>query len=304
MALYPTGPLTSGGKHGPGECHLKQCCPEDQVIFDYDSPIDLLCEVSLPSDSYGKEHDTFSVEESLKLLDQSQSLQSQCPSQVRCSSVSSVPSPLSDCSWDSGVARSSNCADEPFLAGLFGADFSLDRLSDDPCSPIPCDQSHVALQKSSNPVPSGVNKTNAKQEMSERNRKNAEAARQNRIKKKKYVEDLEKDHSSLKVENVILKAKCHEFQAKCQRLQSEVSYLHSVLANESALASLIQNIPNVPNVKLATSFRKRINPDPSSPQSNKRRRLSETSGGICLHVAKDCVSLEFCSQCGRQASDQ
>lgn len=299
MALYPTGPSTSGGKHGPAEYHLKQCCPEDQVIFDYDSPIDLLCEISLPSDAYTKEHDSFSVEESLMLLDKSQ-----CPSQVRCSSISSVPSPLSDCSWDSGVTRSSNCADEPFLSGLFGADFPLDQLSDDPQSPSPCDQSSMTLRKTSKSLLSDVNKTNTKLEMPERNRKNAEAARQNRIKKKKYVENLEKDRSALKVENVILKAKCHEFQTKCQRLQFEVAYLHSVLANESALASLIQNIPNVPNVKLATSFRKRLGPDPTSQPSDKRQRLSETSGGICLHVAKDCLSLEFCSQCGKQASDQ
>lgn len=300
MALYPTGPSTSsGGKHGPEEYHLEHCCPEDQVIFDYDSPIDLLCEIPLPSDSYtNDERDTFSVEESLKLLDQPQ-----CPSQVRCSSVSSVPSPLSDCSWDSSVARSSNCPDEPFLAGLFGADFSLDHLSDDARSPTPCDQSRTILQTSSKPVLSDDNKTSAKLETSDRNRKNAEAARQNRIKKKKYVEDLEKDRSTLQVENVILKAKCHEFQTNCQRLQSEVAYLHNVLANESALASLIQNIPNVPNVKLATSFRKRRSPASSLP-SDKRQRLSETSGGICLHVAKDCVSLEFCSHCGKQASDR
>jgi len=136
----------------------------------------------------------------------------------------------------------------------------------------------------------------------EKNRKNAEAARQNRIKKKKYVEDLEKERSRLKTENVLLKTKCHEFQTKASKLQAEVQYLRSVLANDSALASLINNIPKAPEVKLTSSFRKRSR-ESNDSDSTKKLKIQSSNGGICLHVTKDVVSLEFCSQCSKQAAD-
>ena len=136
----------------------------------------------------------------------------------------------------------------------------------------------------------------------EKNRKNAVAARQNRIKKKKYVEELEKEHSALKTENVILKTRCREFQTKAQKLQAEVHYLKSVLANDSVLASLISNIPQVPDVKLAGSFRKRPNEE-NAAENYKKVKIQATSAGICLHVSKDVVSLEFCQHCSKQAAE-
>ena len=135
----------------------------------------------------------------------------------------------------------------------------------------------------------------------EKNRKNAIAARQNRIKKKKYVVDLEEECSQLKTENVILKTKCHEFQTKASKLQAEVQYLKSVLANDSVLASLISNIPKAPEVKLTSSFRKRSR-ECSDSENTKKQKIQASNGGICLHVTKDVVSLEFCSDCSKQAS--
>ena len=135
----------------------------------------------------------------------------------------------------------------------------------------------------------------------EKNRKNAIAARQNRIKKKKYVEDLEEERSRLKTENVVLKTKCHEFQTKASKLQAEVQYLKSVLANDSVLASLISNIPKVPEVKLTSSFRKRSR-ESNDSENTKKLKIQASNGGICLHVAKDVISLEFCSDCSKRAS--
>ena len=145
----------------------------------------------------------------------------------------------------------------------------------------------------------------------DKNRKNADAARQNRLKKKKYTEDLEKDRSRLRADNVILKTKCTELQAKNRKLEGEVEYLRSVLANQSTLASLIKNIPGTPGVNLTTSFsRKRTigTVDIATPTSASKRPRNDSesgsrmSGGVCLHVSKGNVSLEFCSQCSLNAA--
>ena len=150
----------------------------------------------------------------------------------------------------------------------------------------------------------------------DKSRKNAEAARQNRLKKKKYMEDLEKDRSRLKAENVVLKTKCAEFQNKYKKLDTEVAYLRSVLANQSTLATLIKNIPGTPGVNLSTSFSRKRGGDTASNTNNSSAALSSKrprmdsgsggvrlSGGVCLHVSKDNVSLEFCSQCSLKAAE-
>lgn len=250
--------------------------------------------------------------------------------------LSPVDSPLSDCSWDSGVLGSTiSTEEEQFLAGLFGSDFPI--LQDTPTSKYSLTPSATSEQqestltltqlvsqslgsescthtrpKESTNLDRNNNTTSAplssKNELLDRNRKNAEAARQNRIKKKKYVESLEKQCDSLKTENVVLKTKCHEYQTRCERLDSEVEYLKSVLANESVLASLIQNIPTVPSVKLTSSFASRKRSSPTKGQSSslptKKAKTSQASGGVCLHVCKDQVSFEFCQNCSKQASAQ
>ena len=303
MALLSTGTLTGLKDYGDET--------EDQLTFDYDSPVELLSEVPFSVHAYKLDLDCdgLSVEEGLNLLDQVQS--------------ASAPSPASDCSWDSGLASAST--EEQFLAGLFGTDISLPSHSYSPTpSPSSAEQDTSSLprrrpvrevrsrrsvdsrsvdSRSGDEADHQSDKSRGgkvSETMAERNRKNAEAARQNRLKKKKYMEDLEKDCASLKTENVVLKTKCHEYQTKCQRLQSEVTYLQSVLANDSILATLLQNIPSAPKVKLTSSLGKR--PNQSGYPTPKKMRLSETTGGVCLHVAKDTVSLELCDACSRKAS--
>ena len=212
----------------------------------------------------------------------------------------------SDSSSDSGVI--SSLADEDqFLAGLFGADFPLYSGSSPQTSPLPLIQPTPASMpelKLSSLNTQGKNQ-DPEPKVLERNRKNAEAARQNRQKKKQYVETLEKERISMRAENVVLKTKCRELQEKTRKLQDEVTYLKTVLANQSTLASLIQNIPNSPDVKLTSSFslKRPVEGDTSTGASAKRvKKDSTTTGGVCLHVSKDVVSLEFCATCGKQAA--
>ena len=324
MALLSTGITTSIGaeKSSPNYHHQEKCCPQEDLEFEYDCPVELFCHGTLPSPSASKaDHDTtVSLEEGLNLLDQVH-----CDVSLggSCNGICSVPSPpLSDCSSDSGVLGSVQSAEETFLAGLFGSDFSIlqtSQLDQYSPTPSPSDRStfsaspHASQEphlKSEKEPPRAVKSDTI---VLDKNRKNAEAARQNRIKKKKYVEGLEKECSSLKTENVVLKTKCHEYQNRCQRLQSEVVYLKGVLANESVLGSLIQNIPNVPGIQLTSSFRKRANPSSRSGVSSNTNATNEEGGaskrvkldssaGICLHVSKNVVSLEFCENCSKQAS--
>lgn len=260
---------------------------------------------------------------------------------------SPVYSPVSNASTDSGLDSncaggliSPTTENDPFLAELFGSDFPLLSQCSTTAVAIPSSTSTESVSTvSSKPTSTTATSTNSigplvssfflkhmiteqtqqapaaettsskniKESEAERNRKNAEAARQNRLKKKRYLEELEKEHSEVKRENVILKTRCHEFQQRCQRLQSEVEYLKNVIANESILSSLIQNIPDVPNVKLSSSFASRKRPqvgssDDSAPASKRSKSAQRTSAGVCLHVAKDQVSIEFCQHCSKQAT--
>ncbi len=246
--------------------------------------------------------------------------------------LSPLRSPLSDISADSGVL-----AEDDFLTSLFGEDFSmLSSATDiymstqplgDPLAPVDVNQvppeslltavsEEEAVSQSRSafgrPVRSrrAAIQAMASSEKSDRNQRNAEMARQHRQKKKQYVETLEQDRIALKTENVLLKTRTDELRTHVRKLENEVQYLKSVLANQSTLAALIHSIPNTPGVRLSTSFeatrkRPRDDSDSETPARFKRSRKDQApsmTGGVCLHVSKDVVSLEFCPTCSKQAA--
>ena len=138
----------------------------------------------------------------------------------------------------------------------------------------------------------------------ERNRKNAIAAKQNREKKKLYMSRLESEATTLKAEMTILKQQNKELESCNARLEKEVSYLKAVLANQSTLSSLLAKIPTTEGVHLTSSFNrgKRAtrsgDDDLCASLSTKRVKFDEQmAAGVCLHVANDRVSLEFCADC-------
>ena len=260
-------------------------------------------------------------------------LDHQSSSSNTAGNFSPVYSPVSTTSADSGVGLGGlpNPESDSFLAELFGSEFPLLTPSCTSASlsgpkgnaTLPVNISaNVSLVSSVHAKPMLTQgedqasslvdvKASGDESHVEKSRKNAEAARQNRLKKKRYLEELEKEHSDVKRENVILKTKCHEYQQRCQRLQAEVEYLKNVIANESMLSSLIQNIPNVPNVNLTSSFASRKRPlagsstDKDGSAALKKSKPSKdvkSSSGVCLHVAKDLVSIEFCQHCSLQAT--
>lgn len=135
--------------------------------------------------------------------------------------------------------------------------------------------------------------------------KNAIAARINRLKKKEYVNSLEKKVGSLSTENNMLKQENSQLTKRVEELEDETRYLRAVLANESMLAQLLSRLSGVNGMKLSSSlFQGRDSNDHDYALPTKRVKVEEkeTSGGVCLHVDKNHVSVEFCTKCAESAS--
>uniref|UniRef100_G3TDL8 CREB/ATF bZIP transcription factor n=1 Tax=Loxodonta africana TaxID=9785 RepID=G3TDL8_LOXAF len=131
--------------------------------------------------------------------------------------------------------------------------------------------------------------------------------RLNRLKKKEYVMGLESRVRGLAAENQELRAENRELGKRVQALQEESRYLRAVLANETGLARLLSRLSGV-GLRLTTSlFRDSPAGDhdyalPVGKQQQDLLEEDDSAGGVCLHVDKDKVSVEFCSACARKAS--
>lgn len=199
-------------------------------------------------------------------------------------------------------SRGHNSQNRPPLPGKRGPPTAVTRQ---PHSPVMMQAQKAAI---ANGTPTcwggGAGKVD-NEPIFDRNRKNAEAAKQNRLKKKAYVETLEGEAETLREENKLLKSRCSNFEQTAKGLAEEVEYLRSVIKNQSSLSALLQNIPNVKSVKLSSPLGKRspVESTTSAESTAKRAKMS-SSGGVCLHVAKDTVSLEFCPHCSIHAAAQ
>ncbi|KAL8571484.1 hypothetical protein ACOMHN_001246 [Nucella lapillus] len=108
--------------------------------------------------------------------------------------------------------------------------------------------------------------------LEERNHKNAENARQNRLKKKEYVGNLEQktEHSRKRIGD--LESAVNSVKEERDSYKREAEYLKLVLANQNVLAGLLKNIPNVDGVTLSSSLRKRVaEADPGHTPAKKAR---------------------------------
>jgi len=218
----------------------------------------------------------------------------------------------------------------PFLSKLRNFRFTGSRRSD-----VNCQTS--AMVVSLPPRKSYFPREIPKPVMSDRNRrgksqskssvvtlectKNAIQARVNRQKKKAYISGLEQEVETLQNENERLHSEFSTVKERADSLNREVDYLRAVLYNQSALAGLIKNINGVDTVDLMTSscssasqsLRKRSSSDDHDyGQGEKRSRSMSTgstqnnvknqsTGGVCLHVSNQSLSLEFCHMCAQKS---
>ena len=174
----------------------------------------------------------------------------------------------------------------------------------------------------------------AEQAIFEKNKRNAIAARENRQKKKKYVEGLESDVAKLKEENKTLKTRNESMSKMVIKLSDEVKYLRSVLANESTISLLLKSVAATPGIALTSSLmqssgskgeetdrestsgkqgerqyvtrsRKRQSdahqPEDVVDATPSKKSRGTTPGGVCLHVNNGKVSLELCAKCEKKA---
>ncbi|TRZ19280.1 hypothetical protein HGM15179_007836 [Zosterops borbonicus] len=160
--------------------------------------------------------------------------------------------------------------------------------------------------------------------------KAAAAARLNRLKKKQYVLGLESRLQGLAAENRQLRDRNRGLSRRLRELERESGYLRAVLANQSALGQLLSRLAGTRagGLQLGTSLfrdtggrqqQQHLQPAGESSDhdyalpSARPRGLQEAAGteaeeewaapgGICLHVDRDQVSVEFCSICARRAA--
>ncbi|KAK7863462.1 hypothetical protein R5R35_010500 [Gryllus longicercus] len=166
--------------------------------------------------------------------------------------------------------------------------------------------------------------------------KNALMARANRMKKKQYLEDLEKKLQELSEENEKLKLQVKKNNEIAQKQTEEVKYLKGVLANAPEISTLLKCVRQRSSLPVTSSINKfsdtytlKESPfdldDPllSSCDLESFKELpdtdfltqdladktldvlegsSSTNVGICLHVAQQRVSLEFCPTCSINAT--
>lgn len=149
------------------------------------------------------------------------------------------------------------------------------------------------------------NRMKSRENQSNHVNKNAIAARLNRLRKKEYVSSLEKQVDVLSTENGVLKRDNSLLTKRVEELEDETRYLRAVLANESMLAQLLSRLSGVNGMKLSSSlFQGPDSNDHDYALPRKRVKVAEkeTSGGVCLHVDKNHVSVEFCTKCAASAS--
>uniref|UniRef100_A0A8C5M617 CREB/ATF bZIP transcription factor n=1 Tax=Leptobrachium leishanense TaxID=445787 RepID=A0A8C5M617_9ANUR len=144
--------------------------------------------------------------------------------------------------------------------------------------------------------------------------KNALAARLNRLRKKEYVSGLERSVARLHGENQRLQTERRALGGRVRELETEARYLRAVLANDSALSQLLGRLTGLGGARLSTSLFLDLpaGSDHDYALPGFRQNLREedemgggeppSPGGVCLHVDKEKVSVEFCASCARNAA--
>ncbi|XP_053564633.1 CREB/ATF bZIP transcription factor [Bombina bombina] len=134
--------------------------------------------------------------------------------------------------------------------------------------------------------------------------KNALAARLNRLRKKEYVNGLESRVARLSEENQQLQVERRALDARVRELEEEARYLRAVLANDSALSQLLGRLTGLGGLRLSTSlfgFPPTAGDHDYALPRVKHEEEEPSPGGVCLHVDKEKVSVEFCALCARNA---
>ena len=85
-------------------------------------------------------------------------------------------------------------------------------------------------------------------------------------------------------------------------MQKHIQYLENVIANDITISKILSSVGSVDNVKLTSSFarKRKLLPDTTSTVDS-TVEIAQVTGGVCLHVDKNNVSIEFCEKCAEKA---
>ena len=131
--------------------------------------------------------------------------------------------------------------------------------------------------------------------------KNAILARENRFKKKKFLESLVRQNKIIYRENSQLKKKCDRYDKITRNLRKEISYLRSIILNQSSLSKLLQNIPTLMQDQLDDSADEVIDVLNDAHKDSDELNQEKLDSGICLHVASNTLHLSMCPSCNSKA---
>lgn len=153
----------------------------------------------------------------------------------------------------------------------------------------------------------------------------AEKAKEQRQRKKKFVQELQDTIEELKQEKAGLQQVNTRLNDKIGSLKEEISYLKGVIANQSELAKILRTVADIPGISINCSVLKNDQGElgknnkrkyvPAgkkgvnlSDENTKKRRMNvevngelENNAGVCVHVQSGKVSLEFCPECSKKA---
>ena len=130
--------------------------------------------------------------------------------------------------------------------------------------------------------------------------KNAIMARENRLKKKNYIQNLETSVETLGSENSALRKELSETKQTVETLRSEVTYLKSVLGNSSTLAKLLENIPMIPGLAIGKSDAFGVASNALKQTSRKRPAQVEENDSLNSDEECDCHPDKNVCMCSKE----
>ncbi|XP_065569708.1 uncharacterized protein LOC136033047 isoform X2 [Artemia franciscana] len=130
----------------------------------------------------------------------------------------------------------------------------------------------------------------------EKSRKNAIIAKKNRDRKKQRMEELLQRVAELEKENYELKRERKQLTSTINCQDDEIVYLKSVISNETSLGSVLEQMKLCLPARYSNSFKSSRRNGPES------RSDIKPTGGICVHVDGNNLSLEMCRMCSKMSN--
>ena len=224
------------------------------------------------------------------------------------------------CYYD-GCSSGVECSDNEDDCTLASLKESLKKAKND-CdqdgkSPISGDNNECfKVVSSSVPVKNEAEKMNSllskQDKVNQRKARDKARAARNRFLKTQRQKRLEEECVELRESKKILTEKNMALHEKISELEEQVEYLESVIANESALSTILNTLSEHSglqfqrnSLRLNSLKRKREDntdvKDGNDVKKENHGTLSPKNGGVCVHIAPGRMSLAFCQECHKNS---